>query len=104
VDILDAFRLARHIESRAPARTDWDVNGDGRIDREDVDAIAAAAVRLSPVSVGSVPRTATEQERWCVIPLLSQGEPAPDLIGGALPAGLVPARRVAFPGSLDEGV
>jgi hypothetical protein len=47
VDILDAFRLAKDIESRAPAQTQWDVNGDGRVDRDDVDAIAFAAVRLN---------------------------------------------------------
>jgi hypothetical protein len=64
VDILDAFRLARHIESRGQGQvawasspwmqnhgqdaraTEWDVNGDGRVDRDDVDAIAFAAVRM----------------------------------------------------------
>jgi len=47
VDILDAFRLARAIESRGPAETEWDVNGDGRVDRDDIDAVAFAAVRLN---------------------------------------------------------
>jgi len=46
VDILDAFRLARHIESRGPAEMKWDLNGDGQVDRADVDAVAFAAVRL----------------------------------------------------------
>jgi len=46
VDILDAFRLARHIESRGPAEMKWDLNGDGQVDRADVDAAAFAAVRL----------------------------------------------------------
>lgn len=46
VDILDAFRLARHIESRGPADMKWDLNGDGLLDRKDVDLIAFAAVRL----------------------------------------------------------
>ena len=46
VDILDAFRLARHLESRGPAERNWDLNGDGRVDRQDVDAAAFAAVRL----------------------------------------------------------
>jgi hypothetical protein len=54
VDILDAFRLARHIEARGPAdptrsgATDmkWDLNGDGRVDKDDVDLVAFAAVRL----------------------------------------------------------
>ena len=46
VDILDAFKLARHIESAGLAETKWDVNGDGLIDRSDVDTVAFAAVRL----------------------------------------------------------
>ena len=45
VDILDAFVLARQLDSgRPPAGGDF--NGDGIIDRADVDAIAMAAVRL----------------------------------------------------------
>jgi hypothetical protein len=46
VDILDAFRLARNIEARGPADPRWDLNGDGRVDKDDVDVVAAAAVRL----------------------------------------------------------
>ena len=46
VDILDAFRLARHIEARGRIEVRWDLNGDGRIDRDDVDLVAFAAVRL----------------------------------------------------------
>ncbi len=46
VDILDAFRLARDIESRGPDQTKWDLNGDGLVDRKDVDVVAFAAVRL----------------------------------------------------------
>lgn len=46
MDILDAFRLAKGIESRGPTTAEWDVNGDGRIDRDDVDDVAFAAVRL----------------------------------------------------------
>jgi len=46
VDILDAFRLARDIESRGQADTKWDLNGDGVVDRKDVDIVAFAAVRL----------------------------------------------------------
>ena len=47
VDILDAFTLARHIESKQQMETAWDVNGDGLIDRRDVDSVALTAVRLS---------------------------------------------------------
>ena len=46
VDILDAFKLARHIESADRTETKWDLNGDGLIDRSDVDVVALAAVRL----------------------------------------------------------
>ena len=46
VDILDAFKLAKQIESAGPAETEWDINGDGLIDRSDVDVVALAAVSL----------------------------------------------------------
>jgi hypothetical protein len=46
VDILDAFKLARHIESAGLLQTEWDFNGDGLINRSDVDMVAYAAVRL----------------------------------------------------------
>ena len=46
VDMLDAFALARQLDSDV-APTLGDFNGDGRIDRADVDAIAMAAVRLT---------------------------------------------------------
>ena len=46
VDILDAFTLARHIESGAPQTAEWDMNGDGTLNRADVDMIASAAVSL----------------------------------------------------------
>ncbi len=45
VTILDAFALARQLESGRPVAA-GDFNGDGLIDRADVDAIAMAAVRL----------------------------------------------------------
>lgn len=45
VDILDAFKLARHIES-ADAEKKWDINGDGFVNRKDVDLVASAAVSL----------------------------------------------------------
>lgn len=46
VDILDAFKLARHIESGRQTDKLWDINGDGIINRKDVDKVAFAAVRL----------------------------------------------------------
>lgn len=46
VDILDAFTLARNIESAGPAKKKWDINGDGLVNRDDVDMVAFAAVRL----------------------------------------------------------
>ena len=61
VDILDAFKLARYVESADRSKTnlspvsstgqalrkqEWDINGDGLVDRNDVDLVALAAVRL----------------------------------------------------------
>jgi hypothetical protein len=46
VDILDAFKLARHIESAGRTEKEWDFNGDGLINRSDVDMVAFSAVRL----------------------------------------------------------
>ncbi|MBN2592979.1 MAG: hypothetical protein JXA81_05675 [Sedimentisphaerales bacterium] len=46
VDILDAFKLAKQIETAGRTETEWDLNGDGLIDRSDVDMVAFAAVRL----------------------------------------------------------
>jgi hypothetical protein len=45
VNILDAFALARQLDSGLPPAA-GDFNGDGRIDRADVDAIAMLAVLL----------------------------------------------------------
>lgn len=72
VDILDALALARHIEAgvpsgsspqprpskpeiivalgdqrTAPGAPSWDINGDGLLDRRDVDAVAYRAVSLT---------------------------------------------------------
>ncbi len=47
VDILDALALARHIKDNRVAEQPWDFNGDGAIDRRDVDTVAQSAVRLS---------------------------------------------------------
>ena len=46
VDILDAFKLARHVEFSGRTEKKWDVNGDGLVDRNDVDLVALSAVRL----------------------------------------------------------
>lgn len=47
VNILDAFVLAKRIEAGWPAEKPWDLNGDGVVNRADVDAVALAAVRLN---------------------------------------------------------
>ena len=46
VDILDAFKLARYIESAESTEKKWDINGDGLVNSDDVDMVASAAVRL----------------------------------------------------------
>lgn len=46
VDILDAFKLARHVESGGAVEAEWDLNADGSVNRKDVDVVAFAAVRL----------------------------------------------------------
>ena len=46
VDILDAFKLARQIELASNRGADLDINGDGLVNRGDVDTVALAAVRL----------------------------------------------------------
>ncbi len=47
VDILDALALARSIKDNRVAEQPWDFNGDGAIDRNDVDAVAQSAVSLT---------------------------------------------------------
>ena len=46
VDILDAFTLARRVETSSETKTEWDVNHDGLVNRQDVDRVAMAAVSL----------------------------------------------------------
>jgi len=46
VNILDALQLARRIEDSKPLEPRWDLNGDGIVDRKDVDAVGYLAVRL----------------------------------------------------------
>ena len=46
VDILDAFTLAKQIESDRYNEADCDINGDGIVDNKDIDTVALAAVRL----------------------------------------------------------
>ena len=47
VNILDALALARSIKDDRVAEQPWDFNGDGLIDRQDVDTVAQSAVRLN---------------------------------------------------------
>ena len=44
VDILDAFSMARALDAHQAPRPEWDLNGDGVVDRADVEAVARAAV------------------------------------------------------------
>ena len=46
VDILDAFQLAKRIESSEKFQMKWDLNRDGNINRDDVEFVALAAVSL----------------------------------------------------------
>jgi hypothetical protein len=46
LDIVDAMTLARHLRAGDSPRGAWDVNGDGKVDQKDVDALAAASVSL----------------------------------------------------------
>ncbi len=47
VDILDAFKLAKQIQTENTVDIKWDINGDGRVDDDDVQIIAYAAVSLN---------------------------------------------------------
>ena len=47
IDILDAFLLAKRLESGAAKQPEWDVDDNGRIDRRDIDAVALMAVRIN---------------------------------------------------------
>ncbi len=46
IDILDAYRLARHVEGAGKPDMRWDQNHDGAVNADDVDLVASAAVRL----------------------------------------------------------
>ncbi len=51
VDVLDAFMLARQVETGQVTGLRWDFNDDQVVDRRDVDAVALAAVRLDREAV-----------------------------------------------------
>jgi hypothetical protein len=46
IDILDAFQLARDIQSAATTTPEADLNNDGVVDHRDAERIAAHAVQL----------------------------------------------------------
>jgi hypothetical protein len=46
VDILDAFKLAKQIQSATTPEKKWDLNGDGLVNKDDVDIVANTAVSL----------------------------------------------------------
>lgn len=52
VDILDAFVVAKLIETKNQIDETYDVNHDGKVDQADVDRIAVAAVNTSDVDAG----------------------------------------------------
>ena len=47
VDIVDAYLLARRLETQGKLEKHWDLTGDGEIDEGDVKAVAARAVSVS---------------------------------------------------------
>jgi hypothetical protein len=51
VDILDAFVVAKLVETGKQVDAAYDLNGDGKVDRSDVDRIANAAVAVAPQPV-----------------------------------------------------
>ena len=62
VNLLDAYLLQRRIEVQAKLDSAWDLTHDGRVDKQDVQAIAIEAVKLptngtsaAPTNGGSVP-------------------------------------------------
>jgi hypothetical protein len=62
LDILDAFKLARYVESAERTERKWDINGDGLVNSNDVDLVASAAVRL-PVSVLPAQKTQAQVDK-----------------------------------------
>ena len=46
VDILDAFALARTVQTESSNLSRWDQNGDGQTDQDDINLIAMTAVTL----------------------------------------------------------
>ena len=51
VDILDAFVVAKLVETGKQIDAAYDVNGDGKVDQSDVDRIAQSAVAAAPHSL-----------------------------------------------------
>jgi Dockerin type I domain len=47
IDIVDAYLLARRLETQSKLEPHWDLSGDGKIDEGDVKAVAASAVSVS---------------------------------------------------------
>jgi dockerin type I repeat protein len=87
VDILDAFALTRQIESGATLDARWDITGDGRINRADVDAIASRAVSLAQASPEKRSANSGRPQRHITSPM--QAEIRAPILRPSVP----PARR-----------
>ena len=47
LDIIDAYALALRLKSGEPVDAGWDLNGDGRVDEDDVDEIGRRSVAVA---------------------------------------------------------
>ena len=47
LDIIDAYALALRLKSGEPVEAEWDINGDGKVDDEDVDEIGRRSVAVA---------------------------------------------------------
>lgn len=67
VDILDAFALARSIKQGHHLDPTWDVNQDGTINQDDVDAVARLGVMARAQPPGDVPDAVASAVRFAAV-------------------------------------